>query len=130
MATIKNLSLRTQVVILDHEYFRTAELGWKRFVATVSVENGDGNSSYKSVGRSQAGSLTLLPGASVSGLHAAIVKVPQVASGLAQRPPLYSVVESDSVGLPVASKSSASATVEQGAGAASGDAVRKKSQGK
>lgn len=77
-ATLKNKDRQPLVLMLDHPAFATKAYGWKRTTAKFGLALADGGRSVREVRRSYAGTLTLMPGESVSGLHEAIEHCSQV----------------------------------------------------
>ena len=77
-ATLKNISKQPVTVILDHPAFLNEDNGWARGSAQFGRTMPDGSRELAEVRRSIPGTITLLPGQSKDGLHAAIQKCRQV----------------------------------------------------
>jgi hypothetical protein len=77
-ATLKNNSKQAVVLVLDHPAFANKESGWSRGVGRFAASTEEGHRVVSEVRRSYAGSLTILPGESVEGLHEAIEHCSQV----------------------------------------------------
>jgi hypothetical protein len=78
MATVRNISKQTVTIILDHAVFATKAAGWQRTSVQFGQYTEGGARVVADVRRSYPGSLTILPGQSVSDLHPAISKCSQV----------------------------------------------------
>lgn len=77
-ATLKNKDRQPLVLILDHPAFHSKAHGWTRTTAKFGLALADGGRSVKEVRRAYAGTITLQPGESISGLHEAIENCSQV----------------------------------------------------
>lgn len=77
-ATLKNNSKQAVVLVLDHPAFANKESGWQRSAAHFASTTEEGQRVVAEVRRSYAGSLTILPGESITGLHEAISSCAQV----------------------------------------------------
>lgn len=78
MATVKNISRQPVTVILDHPAFANTRSGWRRTSMAFASTSAEGGLTTQEVRRALPGSLTILPGQSVSDLHPAIIKCKQV----------------------------------------------------
>lgn len=84
-ATLKNNSKQAVVLVLDHPAFATKESGWKRTAARFGTTTDEGARVVSEVRRSYAGSLTILPGEAIDGLHEAIASCAQVPALVASK---------------------------------------------
>jgi hypothetical protein len=82
--TLVSTSNRTHVIVLDHAAFRDKKYGFRITSQAVSETSKDGVKSFRTQRRALPGSLTLAPGASISGLHPAIEHCAQVKALRAQ----------------------------------------------
>lgn len=71
-ATLKNKSRQPVVVVLDHPAFANKASGWNRTTAKFGATMEDGSRVVSEVRRAYPGTITLMPGESVEGLHPAI----------------------------------------------------------
>lgn len=76
VVTLISKSRRAHTIVLDHAAFRTKQHGFR--VRSLQLSD-------RRVRHPTAGSLTLLPGASIEGLPPAIASLPQVKQLLSQR---------------------------------------------
>lgn len=83
--TVTNTSRQPVNVVLDHPAFFTKEAGWQRTTASFRSSDEDGNITTQEVRRAFPASLTLMPGESVSELHAAFAKCTQVPALIARK---------------------------------------------
>ena len=77
-ATLKNKSRQPVVLVLDHPAFADPANGWKRTTAKFGVTQEDGSRVVSEVRRAYPGTITLMPGESVTDLHPAIQSCSQV----------------------------------------------------
>lgn len=83
--TVKNISKQPVVLVLDHPAFATKANGWNRTAMHFGSSTGDGRRVVTEVRRSHPGSITIMPGETVTDLHAAVANCSQVAGLVAQR---------------------------------------------
>lgn len=92
-ATVTNISRQMVQIILDHPAFADRRHGWQRTTVDIGFADDNGQRRIETQRRAYPGTVTILPGQSLEGMHPAVKSCSQVPGLVANRVVTIKMVE-------------------------------------